>query len=75
MSIICIEEANIEHAKIIWELRNEKITIRPISLFNRDLLKFSNEEVLIEKQISYFFFRLLHRIMQLTNYQELAFCS
>ena len=32
-----------------------KIIIKDINLFDRDLLKFSNEEILVEKQISYFF--------------------
>ena len=49
MSIICIEEANIEHAKIIWELRNEKIT-RLMSK-NNDYIKWQTHLVWFTKAI------------------------
>ena len=36
-----------------------KIIVKDINLFDGDLLKFSNEEILVEKQISYFFYKTL----------------
>ena len=38
-----------------------KIIVKDINLFDGDLLKFSNEEILVEKQISYFFYKILSR--------------